>query len=735
MSINRANRYLGEIIEILDNHRGKYVEGAKGDDEARASLSGEDNKWIDDEIIHCITEPRYFLSNYYAIKTEGLGFQGLYPFFDSQEIIHDELRKMEKRDGKVRAIILKARRLGYTTYMIGEFLHKTIFWNHADSIIVSQDERGAKYNMGMYESAFEFLPWWMKPRVNLHQTGALYNFDEPDENLRMMRPGLKSWVYADNANRPSGVGRGQGYRRAVLDELSSWREVEELTESLLPTFNADDGFYVMGSTAKGRNNPWHELWKMAESGEIDWNPIFIEFYRRAKTYSLPIPKDKEFVLTEDEKEMRATIVAKKKFIISNETFNWMRKTKKGFEGTHGDDLRFYQEYPSNPEEAFQSSAVTAIPRGIINRYSRRVREPQWIGEVGFDFNMWEPELRIHELKDEKRGLNTKIGQRLSVWKLRENGARYCVGADVALGKTRGDYSCCQVVKLGEGMGKDELVATWHGHIDPYTFADTNLALCVYYNNALSAIEVNGMGMATFARMYREYEYDNVYIYKRMDRLKNFKTDIGGWYTNYNSKKNLIARLAKEMGDDQIIIYDRYFIEELKDFEEDGAEEGHDDRVMAMMIAIYCGHEGEFQEIRQRPSSVAKDRNNYIVYKMQVMDGMQIPVKLFQSASPFEAEQFSKKRIGSYIVNEHGAMADLVLKRKNDQGELVEVKKRVPADFQNTAYSPIHDKPGTRQRMFDEGIPAEMIDSQSVGEFESRQEDEELVNDSESWKWQ
>lgn len=728
MSINRANKYLGEIIEILDLHRSKYVEGAKGDDEARASLSGDDNKWIDGEIGHCIVEPRYFLSNYYAIKTEGLGFQGLYPFFDSQEILHDELRKLEKRDGRVRAMVLKARRLGYTTYMIGEFLHKTIFWEHADSIIVSQDERGAKYNMGMYESAFEFLPWWMKPRVNLHASGKYYNFDEPDENLRTLRPGLKSWVYADNANRPSGVGRGQGYRRAVLDELSKWINPEELTESLIPTFNAEDGFYVMGSTANGRNNYWHEFWNRAESGEIDWNPIFIEFYRRAKTYSLPIPKGKDFILTNEEKEMRQLVLTNKQFTISNETFNWMRKTKGGFEATHGDDLRFFQEYPSNPEEAFQSSAITAIPRGIINRYSRRVREPFWVGEVGFDFNSWEPELRIHEIGNEKRGLNTKIGGRLSVWKLREPGARYCVGSDVALGKARGDYSCCQVVKLSEGMGKDEQVATWHGHIDPYTFADINLSLCTYYNEALSAIEVNGMGMATFARMYREYEYQNVYIYKRMDRLKNFKTDIGGWYTNYNSKKTLIARLAKEMGDELVIIPDKYFMEELKDFSEDGAEEGHDDRVMAMMIAVYCGHEGEFEDIRHKPSAPQKDQNTYIVYKMEVDLGLgvQVPVELYRSNSPFEAEKFSKKRIGSYIVNEHGAMADLVVGGK---------KVRVPADFQNTAFSPIHDRPGTRQQMFDEGIPAEMIDSQGVADFEAHQEEEEVSSSEEAWKYQ
>ena len=135
---------------------------------------------------------------------------------------------------------------------------------------------------------------------------------------------------------------------------------------------------------------------------------------------------------------------------------------------------------------------------------------------------------------------------------------------------------------------------------------------------------------------------------------------------------------------------------------------------------------DVQERRQRPAETAKDQNNYVVYVKGAED---IPTKVYESSSPFEAEKFSKKRIGSWIVNEHGAMADLKIKTKAGEKTV-----RVPADFQNTGFSPIHDRPGSRQQMFDEGYPAEMIDSQSVGEFEARQEEEELVNDSESWKW-
>ena len=299
MSIIRANRYSRR------NHRDPRQPprrstgpGDIGDDEARASLSSADNEWIDGECYHSLTDTRYFLSNYYAIRTEDKGFQGLYPFFDSQEILYEELRKLEKKYGRVRAIVDKARRMGYTTYMVGEFLHKTVIrYKHTNTVFVSQDEDGAKYNMEMYESAFSFLPWWMQPRVMKHENGKVYCFDEPDENLRTSRPGLKNWVYADNANRPSGVGRGKGFRCAMLDELAHWKDSSQLSKSLLRTFVASDGFYVMGSTANGRNDAWHNLWRRAEAGSIDWHPIFIPFYRRPKTYSLPIPKGETFTLT------------------------------------------------------------------------------------------------------------------------------------------------------------------------------------------------------------------------------------------------------------------------------------------------------------------------------------------------------------------------------------------------------------------------------------------------------
>jgi hypothetical protein len=329
----------------------------------------------------------------------------------------------------------------------------------------------------------------------------------------------------------------------------------------------------------------------------------------------------------------------------------------------------------------------------------------------------------------EEALYPETENRLHIWEKPQPGEKYCVGVDVALGQKGGDYSSCTVIKISGNAQLDAQVAQWHGYMDPHNLTDIVLALGWYYNEALVAVEVNSFGMATNTRLMRDYEYEQIYRFKRMDRLKHFMTDIVGWWTDYKSKRTLISFTSKMMLDDQVLIRDKYVIDELRDFTEDGAEgEGaHDDYVISFMIALYCGHEGEFEERRQRPAAPKGDQNTYVVYKAEfdLGLGVKVPVELFRSNSPFEAEKFSKRRIGSYIINEHGAMADLVVKGK---------KVRVPADFQNTAFSPIHDRPGSRQQMFDEGVPAEMIDAQGVADFEARQEEEEAGNDNEAWKY-
>lgn len=722
MGILRANPYLEEIIEVLDIHLQKY-----GGDQAKAReyLSKDDNDWIDSEILHCMTERRYFLSNYYAIKTEDRGFTGLYPFWDSQEILHDEFRKLEKRFGKVRAIVNKARQMGGSTYVSGEVFAATIFSEHVNSIVVAQDADVTRYILDMYAAALDFLPWWMRPRIRYQEAGKFIDFDEKDEALRVSRPGLKTRIYGDNGNKPTGVGRSKTFSRAHLDELPFWTDPSQLTKALFPTFNASDGFYVMISTPKGRNNPWHNMWRKAEAGDIDWNPIYIPFYRREKTYSLPIPKGEVFTLTKDEEEIKSLVIKKDNFVMKDEVFNWRRKRVQEFIANDGDDKMFNQEYSLTAEESFQTSAVTAYPLGIINKLMKRVRNPKWVGEISYDFVAGVPRAKMREVTPEEDLEYPKFHNRFSVWEKARPGAVYVVGVDVSLGNDGGDFSSIHCIDISPDLPKDKVVAVWHGYIDPESLAEVVLAVCWMYNEALAAVEVNSMGMVTNNRLVRQFEYENIYRYKHLDKLTHWMTDIMGFWTNDKTKRALMSKMSKTLLDDLLEIPDKNTVDEFYDFTEQGAEGdgARDDLMMSMHIALYCGHENEYREMREgtggNKQESTKQQNEF-----KILDRFGTIIQT--TNSQHEAERVSNKNIGSSIVRDSGATAIVNLKGVG--------KRRVPSDFQNSDWSPIFDGTGTAAKMHEDGYDPEMITPEAMAAYEAEQEDMES-DDQNSWLYQ
>ena len=718
--IRRANPHLQEIIDILDLHRAKYVDDA----EARDKLTNSDNEFIDGELFHCITDTRYFISNYFAYRDEKEGFKGLYPLFDSQEILYEEYRRQEREYGRVRALVLKARQMGSTTYNIGEFFQKTAFAHHVSAIGVGKDEKQKNKMFSMYSSALDFLPWWMKSRHKTFQTGDIIEFDDPSAEVRAVRPGLKTVINWENANKPSGAGRGDTFNAALMSELSFWQNGSQLSKSLTPTFNTPDGFYVMESTANGRNDFWHNLWRRAERGEVDWYPIFIPFYRREKTYSLPILKTEVFVITGDEKQMRERVFAKDSFLIKDETFNWMRKRKEEYIAIDGDDSMFSQEYTSEPEESFQSSAITAFPRQIIRRFTKMTGNPIKRGEIQYDPLTGKEKLFLKDVKpSDDVPYPDNNSSRFHVWELPIKGERYVFGCDVGLGNEGGDYSCIQVIKLSE-KDRDVQVACWHGLINPSALAGICCAIGMWYNEALAAIEVNSYGEGTNFNLMRSYEYENIYRFKRLDRITNFITNISGWLSTAKSTDSLMARMSEAFLEDSIIINCKWTMDEFNDYTEEGArgKGAHDDMVDALLIALFCGHEGEVKARQEgvRQHQPKEDADRYFV---RDWSGTLVEdPKGFTTAQ--EAERVSKKYPKSSIFKVAGASASVVL---------AGTKRKVPADLQNTEFSPIHDKDGPAHNLhYEEEVPAEDITPDMIRDYEEAQE--ELENSPEAWKW-
>jgi hypothetical protein len=717
--ITRANPYLNEILEILDVHLEKH----HGDvSKANEYLNKDDREWIDQELLHCMTDSRYFISNYFAYRDEKEGFKGLYPFFDSQEILYEEYRKLRTKHGNVRAMVLKARQMGITTYNMAEVFANTIFTEHINALLVAQDEGQSNYMYGMYRSALDYLPWWMRPRIKSMREGDLLEFDEKDDRVRQSRPGLKTWIYADNARKPTGVGRGKTFARAHLSELAFWANPTQLSKSLFPTMNTPDGFYIMESTANGRNDFWHNLWRKAEAGKIPWHPIFIPFYRRAVTYSVPIEKGEVFILTAEEKEMRERIEAKEGFHVTDETFKWVRQKKEEYQAIDDNDNMFSQEYTASPEESFQTAAVTAFPRKTLNMLSRRTRNPLWVGEIYWDSKTASVKLVGKTLTEaDDISYPEMEGDRFSIFEKPIKGDEYGLGCDVALGNPGGDYSCVQVIKKGRGHAPDQQVACWHGLIAPTALAGVVCAIGTFYNEALAAVEVNSFGIQTNYDLMHNYEYENIYRFKRLDHLKGNVTNITGFLSTSKSTDGLMARMSEYLLDDNLDIPCKYTVDEFMDYTETGADGdgAHDDMVDALLIALYCLHEAE---VTDRQEGRKKDQQqNLNTFRVKDRFGTII----LETTSQVEAKRLSDRTPGSQIERESGAAAFIAIRGQ---------KLPVPADFQNTAFSPVHDKQGTAHRLhYEEDVPEEMITPEMIAQFEDEQETSD-TSDPDAWRW-
>jgi hypothetical protein len=600
VEIPRKDRTLDEAIRVLDGR----LDEAEGDiNHAYMLLSKYELAFIDEEIAKCLNF-RYYAENYHVINSKHKGIITLFPFFESQEIFYEKIVEIQASGKPVQVIVLKARQLGLSTINEALILHKTVFNEACNSLIVAQDPSQADYLFNMSRMAYDSLPWWMRPEARYESKGRYLEFDRRDDMMRMTKPGLRSMILVEAANKMSGVGVGKAFKAAHLSELSLWPAAKALSEQLFPALsNTPDQIAVMESTARGRDNFWYDIWKDSWEGRVPWTPIFIEFFR-LKQYSIPVTAGAKFVREKEEDALANKVLETTGIELTDGQLNW-RRTQMQLSRTlnRGDDSSFYQEYPgSSWMEAFQGSGICAFNKRKLQLILESTcAPPTSYGEIELTQDKagkWTAKTHLTKLtKGTKAPPQEQHGSRLYVWEPPEEGRSYYIGADVAHGIYGGDYSCAQVLKIGYGAQPDIQVAEWHGWINPTPYGDAVCALGYWYNTAQIAIECNDVGQSTNARVMRVLEYPNLFRWKHYDKIKNFMTDFFGWYTNVKTRDLIIAKFREFIDDDMIIIRSEGLIDECFDFSsvDDSRFEGQstkDDRVFSIMIAIFCAHDAE-----------------------------------------------------------------------------------------------------------------------------------------------
>lgn len=247
-----------------------------------------------------------------------------------QAYIHGRLEAQRQNTGKVRALILKGRQQGCSTYVGGRFYHRTTHAKGMRTFILTHEDAATQNLFEMVNRFHDHCPALVKPQTGAANAKEL-NFSGLDSGYKIGTAGTK------------GVGRSSTLQLFHGSEVAFWPHADTHSAGVLQAVPDEPGTeIILESTANGLNNLFHRMWRDAENETGDYTAIFVPWFWQAE-YTRPTGPD--FVMDEEEAEYAAA------HELTPEQIAWRRNKVDELK----DPILFKQEYPATAAEAFQMS--------------------------------------------------------------------------------------------------------------------------------------------------------------------------------------------------------------------------------------------------------------------------------------------------------------------------------------------------------------------------------------------
>lgn len=255
----------------------------------------------------------------------------------AQLFLHDKLEQQRSAKGRVRALVLKGRQQGVSTYLQGRYFWKVAGEFGKRAYILTHEQVATDNLFGMTRRYLDNLPPAFTPSTGAANAKALY-FDRLDSGYQVATAGSKD------------TGRSGTAQYFHGSEVAFWPNAEAHMAGIgqvVPDLPGTE--IVLESTANGIGGLFHNLWQSAECGESDFEAIFIPWFWQTEYRREVAP---EFRKTPEED------VLAKAYGLDDEQIAWRRaKIATDF---GGDPLQFQQEYPSTASEAFVAIGHEAL---------------------------------------------------------------------------------------------------------------------------------------------------------------------------------------------------------------------------------------------------------------------------------------------------------------------------------------------------------------------------------------
>lgn len=473
----------------------------------------------------------------------------------AQQILQKAIDEEMKERGFVRIIILKARQQGLST-CVGGYMYFSVSQNRArKAMVVTHHADSTRALFDMTKRFHENCPDILRPSTKYSSRREL-SFDSLDSSYVVATAGGES------------IARGETISHLHASELAFWpvNAAKDNWNGLIQAVPESKGTAVfIESTANGITGLYYDLWKGAVEGKNGYRPVFIPWFLDP-AYRAPCPEALDH--TPEEEDLIA------KFSLDDEQLMFRRKR---IAQTSAD--LFKQEYPAVPDEAFLATGAPVFNPEQLVKLLDTARDP--VSRLALEGDEWQ---------NHPRGELTQFYPH-------DSGERYYIGADVAMGGGRGDYSVAQVLD-----SKKRQVAIWRSnYYNPDYFATVLEKLGRFYNEAFIIAENNAHGILTCTRLGKDFAYPNIYMVTEVDKLTDRESVQIGFRTTVKTKPLIIDQLRAAVRDGDIELNDKITIREMMSFivTESGAMEAeqgcHDDCVMSLAMVNHV-HEGRFTPV-------------------------------------------------------------------------------------------------------------------------------------------
>lgn len=247
----------------------------------------------------------------------------------TQKFLHERLQWQLANQGRVRALILKGRQQGASTYIEGRFFHRVSLNFGVKAYILTHEQKATDNLFGMADTFYKCLPPELAPHLGKANANELI-FDKLGSGYSVATAGSKD------------TGRSSTAQLFHGSEVAFWKNAETHMMGVGQIVPNEPGTeIVLETTANGVGNMFHTMWQLAESGGSDYLPIFTPWFWSLE-YTVDVPSG--FAFSSEDREYQ------RMHGVTDGQLLWRRRKIDTDFG--GSELRFQQEYPATAAEAF-----------------------------------------------------------------------------------------------------------------------------------------------------------------------------------------------------------------------------------------------------------------------------------------------------------------------------------------------------------------------------------------------